>query len=306
MTQAVWGLSDSQAYPAPAWCSSSPISSRSRPASEVARALRQERGVSWAALLIIGILPCCMCAGPLLGFIMPGSGGAQATMALSTTANAGHVDRELRSCAPSCWAPTKPFPTEARHEHRHDDADPGNEGYFRAPQLAGLAVCALALAGGLFALQRYGAHMDVKRKGHPARLHPRRHLAGWFWRPLRLLMLVVAGCSLLAIGWVPEQWRGRSGARRDGVRPQIFPLQPVRHPVDEHAVLHEHGLHRIGIVRAQARARQMRIGSRIAWAAVALALIGTMVRWYESYQIGPDIGHIPVSNSTRCSSCSVG
>jgi cytochrome c-type biogenesis protein CcsB len=27
-----------------------------------------------------------------------------------------------------------------------------------------------------------------------------------------------------------------------------------------------------------------------------MALVGTMVRWYESYLIGPDIGHIPVSN----------
>ena len=38
------------------------------------------------------------------------------------------------------------------------------------------------------------------------------------------------------------------------------------------------------------------LGSRIAWVAVAMALIGTLVRWYESYLIGPDIGHIPVSN----------
>ena len=38
------------------------------------------------------------------------------------------------------------------------------------------------------------------------------------------------------------------------------------------------------------------LGSRLAWAAVTLALVGTMVRWYESHQIGPDIGHIPVSN----------
>jgi ABC-type transport system involved in cytochrome c biogenesis permease subunit len=38
------------------------------------------------------------------------------------------------------------------------------------------------------------------------------------------------------------------------------------------------------------------LGSRIAWVAVTMALIGTMVRWYESYLIGPDIGHIPVSN----------
>ena len=38
------------------------------------------------------------------------------------------------------------------------------------------------------------------------------------------------------------------------------------------------------------------LGSRMAWVGVTLALVGTMVRWYESHQIGPDIGHIPVSN----------
>ena len=38
------------------------------------------------------------------------------------------------------------------------------------------------------------------------------------------------------------------------------------------------------------------IGSRLVWVAVGMALIGTMVRWYESYLIGADIGHIPVSN----------
>src|SRR5205085_679878 len=38
------------------------------------------------------------------------------------------------------------------------------------------------------------------------------------------------------------------------------------------------------------------LGSRIAWTAVGMALIGTMVRWYESYLLGADIGHIPVSN----------
>jgi cytochrome c-type biogenesis protein CcsB len=38
------------------------------------------------------------------------------------------------------------------------------------------------------------------------------------------------------------------------------------------------------------------LGSRLTWAAVTMALIGTMVRWYEGHQMGPDIGHIPVSN----------
>jgi cytochrome c-type biogenesis protein CcsB len=52
----------------------------------------------------------------------------------------------------------------------------------------------------------------------------------------------------------------------------------------------------IGMVaRGQADAME-RIGSRLAWAAATMALVGTMVRWWESYLIGPDIGHIPVSN----------
>ena len=38
------------------------------------------------------------------------------------------------------------------------------------------------------------------------------------------------------------------------------------------------------------------IGSRLVWVAVAMALIGTLVRWYESYLVGVDVGHIPVSN----------
>jgi cytochrome c-type biogenesis protein CcsB len=38
------------------------------------------------------------------------------------------------------------------------------------------------------------------------------------------------------------------------------------------------------------------IGSKLAWVAVTLALVGSFVRWYESYLMGPDIGYIPVSN----------
>jgi cytochrome c-type biogenesis protein CcsB len=38
------------------------------------------------------------------------------------------------------------------------------------------------------------------------------------------------------------------------------------------------------------------VASRLLWVAVGMALIGTMVRWYESYLLGADIGHIPVSN----------
>jgi ABC-type transport system involved in cytochrome c biogenesis permease subunit len=66
--------------------------------------------------------------------------------------------------------------------------------------------------------------------------------------------------------------------------------------VDEHAVLHEHAFYWIGMfARGQAATMEL-LGSRLAWVAVTMALVGTMVRWYESYLIGPDVGHIPVSN----------
>ena len=37
-------------------------------------------------------------------------------------------------------------------------------------------------------------------------------------------------------------------------------------------------------------------GHGLTWAAVAMGLIGMLTRWYESYLIGVDVGHIPISN----------
>jgi cytochrome c-type biogenesis protein CcsB len=38
------------------------------------------------------------------------------------------------------------------------------------------------------------------------------------------------------------------------------------------------------------------IGSKLTWFAVLMGFTGMMVRWYESYLIGADVGHIPISN----------
>jgi len=40
----------------------------------------------------------------------------------------------------------------------------------------------------------------------------------------------------------------------------------------------------------------MKTATAMTWSAVTLGFIGLMVRWYESYLIGADVGHIPVSN----------
>lgn len=40
----------------------------------------------------------------------------------------------------------------------------------------------------------------------------------------------------------------------------------------------------------------LKTGSVLTWCATAAGFIGLMVRWYESYLVGADIGYIPVSN----------
>jgi cytochrome c-type biogenesis protein CcsB len=38
------------------------------------------------------------------------------------------------------------------------------------------------------------------------------------------------------------------------------------------------------------------LGSNFSWIALTTGFTGLMVRWYESYLISPDVGHIPISN----------
>ncbi|WP_341650060.1 c-type cytochrome biogenesis protein CcsB [Thauera humireducens] len=39
-----------------------------------------------------------------------------------------------------------------------------------------------------------------------------------------------------------------------------------------------------------------RTGTALTWIAVVMGTTGLFVRWYESYLVGPDVGHIPISN----------
>jgi cytochrome c-type biogenesis protein CcsB len=167
-----------------------------------------------------------------------------------------------------------------------------NEGFFSRRRPLDWAFALLVIAGGLFAFGRYAAHMDVYEKGILLAAMPAAIWLGWTWRPLQALMGAVAVLSLLAIG----SYEG-SLARAESVFWLKYFLS------SQSAILWmgvlffmSTAFYWLGMVgRAQADAFE-RIGSRLAWVAVTMALVGTMVRWWESYLIGPDIGHIPVSN----------
>ncbi len=171
-----------------------------------------------------------------------------------------------------------------------------NEGMFTKRNWFDWLFAALVIGGGLFAFQRYANFMDVYEKGILLAAIPSLVALGWFWRPLRVLMLVVAGAALLGIASYQVDGQGQL-ARAESVFWLKYFLS------SQSAILWMSVLffmsttfYWIGMASRGEGATMSLLGSRLAWAAVGMALTGTMVRWYESYLVGADVGHIPVSN----------
>lgn len=162
---------------------------------------------------------------------------------------------------------------------------------------------ALVVGGAAYAFRRYGAAMDGYEKGILVGAIPALIALGWFWGPLRGLALGVGAASLVAINLYAGQTDNFGADLTAGS--QVFLLKYLLS--SQSAILWMGVLffmstlfYWFGFFSRQGQggndAVGLRIGSLLAWAAVFMALTGTMVRWYESHQIGPMIGHIPVSN----------
>jgi cytochrome c-type biogenesis protein CcsB len=150
---------------------------------------------------------------------------------------------------------------------------------------------ALALAiGAGFALNRYGHHMDYYEHTILVLAVPTFALLGWHWRPVRWLMAGIAILALSGIGLYHHDL-----ARAD----QAFLLKYFLS--SQSAILWMSALFFLStlfywgglLARSPFGAS---VGSSLCWAAVLLGFTGMMVRWYESYLVGADVGHIPISN----------
>ena len=163
-------------------------------------------------------------------------------------------------------------------------------GYFRrlnaVDWVYALALCAAAL----FALNRYADYMDIYEKAILLCTAPVFAALGWHWKPMRWLLPLVGVLSL----WAISLYDGSLAAAN-----QKFFLKYMLS--SQSAILWMSALfvfstvfYWVGLLSRGSFGSGA--GANLCWAGVVLGATGMMVRWYESYLIGPDVGHIPVSN----------
>ena len=156
----------------------------------------------------------------------------------------------------------------------------------------------VSLATG-FAFVRYGAAMDFYEKAILAGAAPAAIALGWFWGSLRTLMIAAGAAALLAISLYNQRLDGFGADLSQSEN--VFLLKYFLS--SQSAVLWMSVLffmstafYWIGLLARSPDSAAGSIATRLAWTAVFMAVVGMLVRWFESHQIGPNIGHIPVSN----------
>lgn len=148
----------------------------------------------------------------------------------------------------------------------------------------------LLLGGAVFAYGRYAEYMNVYEQGILFGAVIGFGWLGWFFRPVKLLILGIAALSLFSIGQYQADL-----ARAE----QAFFLKYLLS--SQSAVMWMNVLFVLATVAywVALLARSGfagKLATALTWSAVLIGFVGLMVRWYESYLIAPDVGHIPVSN----------
>lgn len=164
------------------------------------------------------------------------------------------------------------------------------QGFFKRLSIVDWVYAVALCMAALFAYSRFGSYMDVYEKAIVLLAAPAFAWLGWYWKPVRPLLLVLALLSLLAIQLY--------GGSLDMANKKFFLKYLLS---SQSAILwmsvffclstlfYWGGL----IARSDFGSS---VGSALCWAAVVMGFTGMLVRWYESYLIGADVGHIPVSN----------
>jgi cytochrome c-type biogenesis protein CcsB len=163
-------------------------------------------------------------------------------------------------------------------------------GFFRRLSVVDWLYALALLAGAMYALVHFNEHMDGYDKGVLLLSVPAFAWLGWYWKPVRWLVAVLAVLSLSAIAMYGGDLQM---AENRFLLKYLFSSQSA---VLWMSVLFVLSTLFYWIGLAARSETGFSLGTNLCWAAVIMGTVGMLVRWYESYLLGPDIGHIPVSN----------
>ena len=149
---------------------------------------------------------------------------------------------------------------------------------------------AILVAGAIFAYTKYAQYMDAYETAFLFVFAGVFSYLGWQWKSLGKLVLGVGIVSLFSISlYHGDQARAT----------QAFFLKFLIS--SQSAIMWMNVLFVMAMLTywfAMFKRSEFtgKVASALTWSAVLMGFVGLMVRWYESYLIAPDVGHIPISN----------
>lgn len=163
------------------------------------------------------------------------------------------------------------------------------------PDWSDIAFFLLLAGGAAYALFAYSDSMDYYEKMILGGSVFGFAWLAWLWRPLRALM-IASGLSAIFAIWLYSDGGGL--AQGDITRAEsVFFLKYLFS--SQSAILWMCSLFVLAMVCYWAGIFSKTaawLGTVLTWGAVYAGVTGLLVRWREGHLLGPDIGHIPVSN----------
>lgn len=146
------------------------------------------------------------------------------------------------------------------------------------------------LTGAIFAYCQYAQYMDAYEIGFLFSAAVTFSYLGWQWKSLAKLVLSVGVISIMAAAL----YHGNV----ENVQQNLMLKYLIS---SQSAIMWMNVLFVLAMMTYWVALFQRadfigKVASKLTWIAVLMGFVGLMVRWYESYLIAPEVGHIPLSN----------
>jgi len=166
----------------------------------------------------------------------------------------------------------------------------GNKGLLERLNWQDWVYAILLFAGAIFAFKQYAQYMDIYEISFLFGAAALASYLGWQWKSLAKLVLAVGVMSIFSIVLYDGQ---QASATQKFLLKFLISSQSA---VMWMNVLFILAMLTYWFALFKKSDFTARVASALTWSAVLFGFVGLMVRWYESYLIAPDVGHIPISN----------